>query len=55
MSATDVYNTVKKLLKDGSIKLTFMINRDLVKSKSTNKIEQQSNFIFITQVLCHIK
>jgi hypothetical protein len=39
MSATDAYNTVKKLLKDELIKLTFMINRDLVKSKSTNKIK----------------
>ena len=37
MSATDVYNIVKHLSKDELIKLNFMINHDLDKSKLTNK------------------
>jgi hypothetical protein len=40
MSATDVYNIAKHLSKDELIKLNFMIDRDLVKSKLTNKIKK---------------
>jgi hypothetical protein len=40
MSATDVYNIAKHLSKDELIKLNFMINRDLDKSKLTNKTKK---------------
>jgi hypothetical protein len=47
MLATDVYNIAKYLHKDELIKLNFMINRDLVKSKLTNKIKKPlPNFTF---------
>lgn len=44
MSATDVYNIVKHLSKDELIKLNFMINHDLDKSKLTNKKKPFPNF-----------
>jgi hypothetical protein len=47
MLATDVYNIAKYLHKDELIKLNFMINRDLVKSKLTNKTKKPlPNFNF---------